>query len=60
MEAGVTMQARAPCCSLAVRKGFIVAGGTDGCVRIYNLVRKQHHTSDMRMQIVQVRAQHGC
>lgn len=38
LESGVSMQAKAPCCSLAVRKGFIVAGGSDGCVRIYNLV----------------------
>eukprot|EP00879_Flechtneria_rotunda_P028751 GHRR01030969.1.p1 GENE.GHRR01030969.1~~GHRR01030969.1.p1 ORF type:complete len:313 (+),score=62.62 GHRR01030969.1:373-1311(+) len=27
-----------PCSSLAVRKGFIIAGRTDGCVRIYRLV----------------------
>eukprot|EP00879_Flechtneria_rotunda_P025816 GHRR01027463.1.p1 GENE.GHRR01027463.1~~GHRR01027463.1.p1 ORF type:complete len:249 (+),score=58.24 GHRR01027463.1:1131-1877(+) len=26
-----------PCSSLAVRKGFIIAGRTDGCVRIYRL-----------------------
>jgi WD40 repeat protein len=39
LEAGVSMQAKAPCVSLAVRKGFVIAGGTDGCVRIYNLVR---------------------
>ena len=33
-----TIEGGVPCCSLAVRKGFIVAARTDGCVRIYGLV----------------------
>lgn len=33
-----TIEAGLPCCSLAVRKGFIIAARTDGCVRIYGLV----------------------
>lgn len=52
LEAGVSMQAQAPCCSLAVRKGFIVAGGADGCVRIYNLVRKQQQTAETQARSV--------
>lgn len=39
VDTGLEVKAGSPCCSLAVRKGFIVAAGTDGSVRIYNLVR---------------------
>lgn len=38
VDAGVSMKAGVPCCSLAVRKGFVIAAGNDGCVRIFNLV----------------------
>lgn len=41
------MQAKAPCVSLAVRKGFVIAGGMDGCVRIYNL-----KTGQLRHELV--------
>jgi hypothetical protein len=37
-DSGVCILIGGPCSSLAVRKGFVVAAGTDGCVRIYNLV----------------------
>lgn len=39
-DTGVVIKAGVPCCSLAVRKGFIIAAGIDGCVRIYNMVRR--------------------
>jgi len=39
VDTGLEIKAGCPCCSLAVRKGFIVAAGTDGSVRIYHLVR---------------------
>jgi WD40 repeat protein len=60
LEAGVSMQGHVPCCSLAVRKGFVVAGGADGCVRIYNLVWTQPLTANMHMQSVHIRTQRGC
>lgn len=44
LEAGVSVHAKVPCVSLAVRKGFVIAGGMDGCVRIYNLVRWGHRS----------------
>jgi WD40 repeat protein len=34
----ISITAGVPCCSVAVRRGFIVAGCTDGCVRIFSLV----------------------
>lgn len=33
-----TIEGGVPCCSLAARKGFIIAARTDGCIRIYGLV----------------------
>jgi hypothetical protein len=33
-----TMEAGQPCCSLAVRRGFVVAARVDGCVQLYGLV----------------------
>jgi WD40 repeat protein len=38
LDAGVSVKAGVPCCSLAVRKGFVIAAGSDGCIRIYHLV----------------------
>jgi hypothetical protein len=33
-----TVEAGQPCCSLAVRRGFVVAARVDGCVQLYGLV----------------------
>jgi WD40 repeat protein len=38
MATDVAVATGAACCSLAVRRGFIVAAGVDGTVRIYNTV----------------------
>lgn len=35
-----TIQGGMPCSGLAVRKGFVIAGRTDGAVRIYGLVSR--------------------
>lgn len=46
VDAGVSVKAGVPCCSLAVRKGFVIAAGSDGCIRIYHMVSCTEPGSD--------------